>query len=278
MPELPEVETIARWIRGALLGRQVVKASLERPDLADDASSFLQALPGLSGQRLEEVERRGKLLRLRFGEWWLYLHLGMSGRLLWVREKTPWLPHTHFRLLFEEGWEMRLVDPRRFGRVGLAQGRETPLAQRWGSLGPDALEVPWEVFVPLFRRRRSVKGLLLDQSLLAGVGNLYADETLFLAGVHPRSEAAALPLERVRHLHKALQEVLLRAIEAGGSTLRDYRLPDGSPGDFQRHRWVYGRWGKPCSRCSALIQRLQVAGRTSHFCPQCQVEFRSQSP
>jgi formamidopyrimidine-DNA glycosylase len=270
MPELPEVETIARWLRRYVQGRRVEDASLLHPDFADDPWGLRRALSAWRGRAVGAVERRGKMLRLRLGEGWLYLHLGMTGRLYLVAANAPLAPHTHFRMRLAGGEELRCVDPRRFGGVGWAQGRESPLARRWARLGPDALAIGGREWTALFGRRRPVKALLLDQSLIAGVGNIYADEALFRARVHPALPAHRLAPEGVRRLCRALRCVLREAIEAGGSTLRDYRLPDGSPGRFQMRHRVYGRTGEPCLRCGTPIRRIRLAGRSAHFCPRCQ--------
>ncbi|MGH9474035.1 MAG: bifunctional DNA-formamidopyrimidine glycosylase/DNA-(apurinic or apyrimidinic site) lyase [Terriglobales bacterium] len=276
MPELPEVETVARGLRRALLGARIAAVEERFPGLVRGARERLEELPGCS---VAVVTRAGKFLRLDLrgaelprgrrdgpggaeGTIALWLHLGMSGKLLVTAGAEPVARHTHFVLRFTDGREMRYVDPRRFGRVEI--GGENAAAT-----GAEPLEIGAEDFAGLFwRRTGAIKGLLLRQDLLRGLGNIYADESLFRAGIRPRARRVSRP--RLKRLHGAVRAVLAEAIRAGGSSIADYVGADGERGWFQvRHR-VYGREGKACVACGTAIRRVVVAGRSSCYCPKCQ--------
>jgi formamidopyrimidine-DNA glycosylase len=274
MPELPEVETIARGLRPVVEGAAIAGIDICRPD-------YVRCLPpstvaDLAGRRISRVGRHGKRLILELsppGE--IVFHFGMSGRLLVAGARDRIEPHTHLRLrLRGRRRELRVSDPRRFGAVwirsrpngtGMAASGPPPL-------GPDALAVRLPAFRNLLERPRQIKALLLDQRAIAGLGNIYCDEALFTARIHPATRAARLEEDETRRLLLVLQRILRTAIRHGGSTLRDYRDVRGRPGAFQRHHRVYGRTGQPCPRCGAAIVRLIVAGRSSHVCPRCQTE------
>jgi formamidopyrimidine-DNA glycosylase len=266
MPELPEVETVACGLRRALLGARVEAAEERFPGLVRGARERLAELPGCA---VENIQRAGKFLRLSFRgpdrEVSLWLHMGMSGKLLVLPAAAPFAPHTHFLLRFTDGRGLRYVDPRRFGRVavGGAEGSGPPVP------GAEPLEIGAEDFAALFwRRTGAIKGLLLRQDLLRGLGNIYADESLFRAGIRPRARSLSRP--RLHRLHAAVQSVLREAIQAGGSSISDYVGADGARGWFQVQHRVYGREGRPCAQCRGVIRRVIVAGRSSHFCPTCQ--------
>lgn len=263
MPELPEVETVARGLRRALAGARIEAAEERFPGLVRGARERLEDLPG---RVVERIERTGKFLRLDLRgpgpEILLWLHLGMSGKLLVLPAGAVLARHTHFILRFAGGRELRYVDPRRFGRVEIG-GPAAPAP------GAEPLEIAAEDFAALFwRREGAIKALLLRQDLVRGLGNIYADESLFRAGLRPRARRISRP--RLRRLHAAVQAVLAEAIRAGGSSISDYVGADGERGWFQVQHRVYGREGKPCVACGAAIRRVVVAGRSSCFCPRCQ--------
>jgi formamidopyrimidine-DNA glycosylase len=191
------------------------------------------------------------------------VHLGMTGRVI-VCEPGDEVPkHTHAILQLASGRELRFVDPRRFGRLSVTQAFEAP--------GTEPLQVELEKFVQLFKGRKTpIKSALLNQKLLSGVGNIYADESLFRAGIRPRRRAASLSKEDLRRLYLAVQEVLKEAIALGGSSISDYVDADGEEGFFQLQHRVYGREGEPCLVCKSPIKRVVLAGRSSHYCPKCQ--------
>jgi formamidopyrimidine-DNA glycosylase len=271
MPELPEVETIARGLGASLPGRRIVGVRLGKTDFIDDPAALEQQIPGA---RIVAVRRHGKFLLLdmetvnvaapRFS---LLVHLGMTGRLVVCDSRAPIPPHTHVCFALDDGRELRYTDVRRFGRMGILTNERN----RLGSLGTDPLEASEDDFVRLLKSRKAqIKALLLNQRVLRGLGNIYADESLWRARLHPRRLGANLAPRELRRLYRAVQEVLKDAIEARGSSIADYVDSDGKLGGFQRRHRVYQRQGKRCFRCGARIRRAVVAGRSSHFCPQCQ--------
>ena len=264
MPELPEVETVARELAAALTSAAIESVECARTDYVRGTDRAREIV----GRTVARVDRHGKriLLRLRpDGD--IVIHLGMSGRAVLSSRHAPREPHTHFVVTFAgRPVELRLCDPRRFGGVWLALADDPRPAR----LGPDALAMPLSVFREVVARGRMLKALLLDQSLIAGLGNIYVDEALHRARLHPTRVADSLGRDEVRTLHRAIQRVLGAALRFGGSTLRDYRRADGMAGAFQRLHRVYGRAGEPCLRCGGTIERRLVAGRGTHTCPRCQ--------
>ncbi|HYL37259.1 MAG TPA: bifunctional DNA-formamidopyrimidine glycosylase/DNA-(apurinic or apyrimidinic site) lyase [Bryobacteraceae bacterium] len=262
MPELPEVETIARALGPRLRGRRIVSADFR--GLRVLRGDPEQTAAGLAGRRVRSVRRHGKFIEIRLeGGRSFVIHLGMTGKLL--LNAVPG-KHTHAVLTLDRG-SLLFDDIRQFGRLELSDG----LPDRVRRLGPEPLEVPLEEFARrLHAHKTRMKALLLNQQFLRGIGNIYADEALFRAGIHPLAVAAVLRPERVKKLHAAIRQVLSEAIAAGGSSISDYVDVDGRQGSFQvRHR-VYQRTGEPCLRCGAKIRRILVAQRSTHFCPRCQ--------
>ena len=275
MPELPEVETIARGVHERLKGDRIVEAWFSSYPQTFKTPPAEQA-PGLEGRVIQAVHRTGKHIVCELGEslesattaQWI-VHLGMTGRLLVTTPEGPVAPHTHARLTLASGREMRFVDPRRFGRL---EFRELKSSKAFEGPGVEPLTVTPEAFAKLFRNRRlAIKGALLNQTILHGVGNIYADESLFRAGIWPRRMAARLKRAELLKLHAALQEVLHHAIELGGSSVSDYVDADGVRGFFQLEHRVYMRTGQPCLVCGTPIRRILLAGRGTHFCPTCQL-------
>lgn len=269
MPELPEVEVTRRQLEPLLLGRTVASVLTTRNSyfFLSAPSTLRRRLPG---RRVEGLRRQGKHLvaTLDSGER-LLLHLGMTGQIL--MGKAPRLDaHTHLRLLFADGGPgLFFRDVRKFGKVQLLGRAES--SARLARLGVDALGLRGDwLFARTRGRRVAVKSLLLDQSVIAGVGNIYADEALFLAGVNPLRPARRLTRAESRSLATALKRVLRRAIATGGSSISDYVHPDGGGGEYQVERRVYGRTGEPCERCGTTIRRTVIGQRSSHYCPRCQ--------
>ena len=284
MPELPEVERVRMSLRPHLMGRRVARAVLHRADICE---SFAQRRAGLvrveaspaallQGDEVAAMERHGKQLAIIGASGRvLSVHLGMSGQLLWLRVGQP-LPATHVHA----EWAIRdgkgagtLVfrDPRRFGGLWTFDSVEAFRAARWAVLGPDALSVTAEQLGEgLAKSRRAIKAALLDQGVIAGVGNIYADEALFLAGLKPTRRAGSLKAPEVGRHAAAVREVLQRSIETGGSTLRDYVDADGAKGSAQEGHAVYGRGGEPCRACGGTLRQGVVAQRTTVWCPRCQ--------
>jgi formamidopyrimidine-DNA glycosylase len=281
MPELPEVETVARGLRRTIVGRRIVSVRLGKTDFIDDPAALEQHLPG---RQIEAVERYGKFMLLRLSPAAvagsspsngdatpaaLLVHLGMTGQIAPNPAAQPCEKHTHACFLLDDNRELRYTDPRRFGRLAyLAAG---PLAEELRQFGADPLEVGVEEFVEQARCRRArIKALLLDQGFLRGVGNIYADESLWRAKIHPARLAASLKKKQAATLHRVLREILEKAIVLRGSSISDFLDAEGQPGEYQRHHRAYGREGERCFRCGAVIRRAIVAGRSSYFCPNCQ--------
>jgi formamidopyrimidine-DNA glycosylase len=285
MPELPEVETVARGLQKSVAGRRILSVRLGKTDFIDDPAAVEQHVPG---RRIEAVERYGKFMLLRLsargngaadsenGEVEaasLLVHLGMTGQLAPCAAAQPSAKHTHVWFGLDDGRELRYTDPRRFGRM--AYLTRALLAEELTAFGADPLLVSAEEFASRIRSRNArIKALLLDQSVLRGVGNIYADESLWRARIHPARRGAELNKKQTATLHKVLQDVLRRAILARGSSISDFLDAEGQPGEYQRHHRAYGREGKRCYRCGRAIQRMIVAGRSSYFCPKCQAAPR----
>jgi formamidopyrimidine-DNA glycosylase len=281
MPELPEVETVARGLRRAILGRRIVSVTLGKTDFIDDPVALEQHLPG---RAIEAVERYGKFMLLRLSRVngaggvpgngdaapaSLLVHLGMTGQLAPSPAARPHEKHTHVFLLLDDGRELRYTDARRFGRI--AYLTDVPLAEELVGFGADPLEVTGEEFAQRISGRRArIKALLLDQGVLRGVGNIYADESLWRARIHPARVGANLNAKEAETLRRMLQEILQKAIVLRGSSISDFLDAEGEPGEYQRHHRAYGREGKGCYRCKTVIRRGIVAGRSSYFCPKCQ--------
>lgn len=279
MPELPEVETIARGLRQDLCGARVAAAALPWPGVVETGHGALDAptlLHAVAGRRIGAVWRRGKVLALELHApepppLHLAFHLRMTGRL--TVEPAATAPYTHTRLILDlaDGRRLFFTDARKFGRC---RAMDPEALARWpffAALGPEPMDLDAGAFAALLAGRRArIKALLLDQSVLAGVGNIYADESLFRAGIHPADTAAAIGPERLGRLHGALVAVLAEAIAANGSSISDYVNAHGDAGAFQNDFRVYGRGGAPCRTCAAPLVRTAVAGRSTTFCPHCQ--------
>lgn len=261
MPELPEVETVVRTLRPALVGRRILSAEFGKSRVL--AGSAANAIEALRGRRVESIERYGKFIAIRLDRGWLVVHLGMTGKLLVSGEITK---HTHAVFTLDRG-TLIYTDPRQFGRI--EYGAELP--ERVAALGPEPLEVTLEEFTRRVKERRSpIKAVLLNQAVVRGVGNIYADEALFRAGVRPKCTAASLTKDRIARVYSAMREVLADAIAAKGSSVSDYVDAEGNRGSFQTAHRVYRRTGEPCVRCGTPIKRILVAQRGTHYCPTCQ--------
>jgi len=286
MPELPEVETVARGLQKSVAGRRIVSVRLGKTDFIDDPVALEQHLPG---KQIEAVERYGKFMLLRLSAGGnadghsengdaeaasLLVHLGMTGQLAPCAAAQPYAKHTHVWFALDDGRELRYTDPRRFGRMAYLSG--ALLAEELTVFGADPLLVSAEEFASRVRSRNAqIKALLLNQSVLRGVGNIYADESLWRAKIHPMRRGAELSKKQTQGLRRVLQDVLRKAIMARGSSISDFLDAEGQPGEYQRHHRAYGREGKRCYRCGATIQRVIVAGRSSYFCPKCQTAPRA---
>jgi formamidopyrimidine-DNA glycosylase len=261
MPELPEVETVVRSVRSHLIGKQIRAVELSSKRVT--RAGFEETRARLEGARIEQVGRQGKQILVRLDRGLLYIHLGMTGKLLWNAPRTKF---TRAVFHFDDG-TLLYDDIRQFGRVESFDA-PPPVVEK---LGPDALAVTPEIFVDRLKSRSgAVKTLLLNQGFLAGVGNIYADEALFAAGIHPRARASRLSDKRARVLHARLVEVLEASIAHKGSSISDYVDSAGQRGSFQDLHSVYGRGGEPCPRCGTKIRRIVLGQRGTHYCPRCQ--------
>jgi formamidopyrimidine-DNA glycosylase len=273
LPELPEVETIVADLRPHLVGRTIVRCELGFPTIVrhPEPEVFVDSVVGL---RIAGVGRRGKYILIRLDdEILLVVHLGMSGQLRLVEATTPLAPHTHAVFDLDDGRQLRYRDPRRFGRLLL--GTESALlgAKALPSLGPEPIDPGFgaDDLYQRFRGRRALlKAVLLDQATIAGVGNIYADESLHRAGLRPDRIAGSLSKKSVRRLHESLRESLLVAIQNRGSSVDTYRDAWGEFGGQQEKLLVYGRAGEPCFTCGRPLSLVRIAGRSSVFCRRCQ--------
>ena len=279
MPELPEVETVARGLQRSVVGRRILSVTLGKTDFIDDPAALERHLPG---RQIERVERYGKFMLLRLSAALpgaaengdaapasLLVHLGMTGNLAPCAPDQPCAKHTHVWMRLDDGRELRYTDPRRFGRMAYLTAES--LATHLTPFGAEPLLVTADEFASRIRTRSAhIKALLLDQTVLRGVGNIYADESLWRAKIHPARRGTELTISQARLLRRMLQQVLQKAIDSRGSSISDFLDADGQPGEYQQHHRAYGREGKPCYRCRTSLRRTIVAGRSSYFCPKCQ--------
>ncbi|MBD2304804.1 DNA-formamidopyrimidine glycosylase [Chroococcidiopsis sp. FACHB-1243] len=303
MPELPEVETVRRGANQVTLNREITGGDVLLDRTIAYPFSVVDFLNGISGKAIAQWHRRGKYLLAELvpvtsyqlpvttnsrlpstgaqqcaptdSRTWLCVHLRMTGQLLWLPQDEPLHKHTRVRLFFAENWELRFVDQRTFGQMWwvpperVVESVVTGLA----TLGPDPFSPDFSVeyFAAKLRdRRRPIKNALLDQSIVAGIGNIYADEALFRAGVQPQTLCADLRSPQISRLRTAILEVLEASINAGGTTFSNFLNVQGVNGNYGGVAWVYNRAGKLCRICNTPIQKLRLAGRSAHFCPQCQ--------
>lgn len=282
MPELPEVERVARTIATRIVGRRVASVRLLRRDICESFRNGRTVKPGqrdlLEGARIAGVRRRGKQLAIIADDGRsLCIHLGMSGQLTWSAA-APARPAQHVHATWSlkddagaNAGHVLFRDPRRFGGLWTFPSFQELEHRRWARLGPDALTITRdELTSGLANTTRPVKAALLDQRVLAGVGNIYADEALFRARICPRRKADRLTRDELTRLSASLRLVLAEAIAAGGSTLRDFADADSIPGAYQHSHQVYGRGGQPCPVCGRILKAVQIAQRTTVFCPACQ--------
>lgn len=274
MPELPEVETVSRGLRKRILGSRIMGVEILHLGVISGApEDFTQ---WTVGRTVRQVRRKGKVLTLELDSpdgqppRFLMARLGMTGQITVRHRSAPLEAHTRVRLVLNEGKEeIRFRDVRRFGRLRVCTKEE--LDAILAALGPDAHEMTETEFFQAARGRRgAVKSWLLNQRRFSGLGNIYADESLYAAQIHPQAQPGRLSRRSLRRLYLAVQKVLNRAINLQGTSFRDYVDIEGNPGKYARQLNAYGRAGKPCPRCGTLIRRMLVGGRSSHYCPRCQ--------
>ncbi|MGF1535658.1 MAG: DNA-formamidopyrimidine glycosylase [Elainellaceae cyanobacterium] len=279
MPELPEVETVRRGLNRVTLNQRVTggEVLLPRTIAYPTAAEFVSSLTGC---HFVQWQRRGKYLLVELAQedgskGWLGVHLRMTGQLLWVDPAKPLTAHCRVRLFFASGRELRFVDQRTFGQMWRVFPHQTPAAVITGlqRLGPEPLSDEFSLDylkAALHRRRRPVKNALLDQKLIAGIGNIYADEALFLSHIQPLTSCDRLTPDQFTQLHQQIIAVLTSSIGAGGTTFSDFRDIHGVNGNYGQVAWVYGREGEDCRVCGSPIHRLKLAGRSTFFCDRCQ--------
>ncbi len=270
MPELPEVETTRRGIAPHLEGQRVTEVVVRQPRLRWPIPAELTT--ALAGQRIDAVRRRGKYLLLETAAGTALLHLGMSGSLRVLQADEPPRAHDHVDICLADGRCLRLRDPRRFGAL-LWTRRPAAEHRLLRDLGPEPLDQDFDSDYLAQRahgRRAAIKSFIMDSRIVVGVGNIYASEALFLAGIHPKTAAGRIGRARLARLVEAIRTVLTQAIAQGGTTLRDFSDSDGRPGYFQQRLSVYGRAGEPCRRCTGTIRSLTLGQRNTYYCPRCQ--------
>jgi len=270
MPELPEVETVARGLQVLLAGRIIIRVQVDWPRTIASSSPG-EFAERLIGRRVRTTGRRGKYIVIGLDEGYLLIHLKMSGRLRVVPCDEPADKHVHVAFGLDNGMELRFQDARKFGRVYLVG----EVSEVTADLGPEPLSDQFTLglFRDILERRSGrLKSLLLNQEFLAGLGNIYADEALFAARLHPLRRADTLTPGEQESLYHAIRTVLSRAVASRGTTLTDggYTDVDGQSGDYQRQIAVYGQTGNPCPRCETPVERIVLGGRSSHYCPHCQ--------
>lgn len=277
MPELPEVETVKRTLQHLVKGKTIAKVEIYWPKIIkrpDDVHIFQSML---KGEKILDIERRGKFLRFILDHYVLVSHLRMEGKYRLEEPASPKDKHTHVVFVFTDGTELHYRDVRKFGTMHLfekgAEWNEPPLDH----LGPEPFdaELSADYLQSIFQKTaRSIKAVLLDQTVLVGLGNIYVDEALFRAGIHPNTKAARLTAHDIEILTKSIKETLLEAVEMGGSSVRTYLNSQGEMGMFQQKLYVYGRENEECKHCGTVIEKTRVAGRGTHYCPICQEEKR----
>lgn len=270
MPELPEVEVcrlgITPHISGQKVADVVVRNAKLRWPIPDEVHSVV-------GKTLEKIERRSKYLLLRFSSGTLLLHLGMSGSVRILEQDTPAAKHDHFEMLFDNEKLLRLNDPRRFGAV-LWFPEHIDQQGLLTKLGPEPLTEDFKyghLFTKAGNRKVPIKTFLMDNHVVVGVGNIYANEALFIASIHPATLVNSISEEKFNELTDIIKQVLAAAIEQGGTTLKDFTQADGKPGYFAQKLFVYGRAGEKCDGCQTVLEEIRQSNRSSVFCPQCQV-------
>ncbi len=272
MPELPEVETTKRGILPFLLNQSIAGVTVRQSKLRVPVPHDISA--SCAGKVIQGISRRGKYLLLELSTGNLLIHLGMSGHLRITNAQTPAGKHDHIDLCLTNGTLLRYQDPRRFGLWLYVE--ENPLKHTLlAHLGPEPLSDEFNgqyLSARAHRRTQCIKSFIMNNHVVVGVGNIYATQCLFLAGIHPQSPAGAIPEEKYIGLSHHIKSVLQQAIAAGGTTLRDFYAVDGKPGYFSTALTIYGRKGAPCPNCQMLIESITIAGRSSTFCPHCQLK------
>ena len=270
MPELPEVEVCRLGITPHIAGQKVEDVVVRNAKLRWPIPAEVHSVVG---KTLEKIERRSKYLLLRFSDGTLLLHLGMSGSVRILEQDTPAVKHDHFEMLFDNEKILRLNDPRRFGAV-LWFPEHLDQQGLLAKLGPEPLTEDFShghLFTKAHNRKVPIKTFLMDNHVVVGVGNIYANEALFIASIHPATPVNSISEQKFNELTDIIKQVLAAAIEQGGTTLKDFTQADGKPGYFAQKLFVYGRAGEKCDGCQTVLEEIRQSNRSSVFCPQCQV-------
>lgn len=273
VPELPEVETIRRTLIPLTVGKTIQDVKVFWPNIIKHPSNVTQFIEILKGQTIQQIGRRGKFLKFFFDEHVLVSHLRMEGRYLLQTTEVPLDPHTHVIFQFTDGTELRYRDVRKFGTMHVFKKGEEEQQSPLLNLGPEPFSqsfTPGVLADKLQKTNRKIKTVLLDQAVVVGLGNIYVDEALFRARIHPERPASSLTTEEIERLHHEIVATLQEAVEKGGSTVRSYVNTQGETGMFQLQLFVYGRKGEPCKQCGHSIQKIVVSGRGTHYCERCQ--------
>lgn len=273
MPELPEVETVRRTLNQLVAGKTIERVSVHLPRIIIRPEEIGQFCAECAGQTIHRVERRGKFLRLILDDVVLVSHLRMEGRYGVFPADEPVEKHTHVIFHFTDGTELRYKDVRQFGTMHIFAHGEDMLSKPLNKLGLEPLgaEFTFDIFCETMAKRTTkIKPLLLNQELVAGLGNIYVDEALFLAKLHPERAANSLSMDELRRLHHAIVTTLQEAVDAGGSSIKSYVNGQGEMGMFQQQLKAYGRTDQPCDACGGPIHKMVLGGRGTHYCPRCQ--------
>jgi len=269
MPELPEVETTKRGLESHIVGRQVLSVGIHQKQLRWEIPSHLPAT--IKGEFIKKISRRAKYILIKFNNGTLVMHLGMSGSVSVVPSIEALKKHHHFELVLDNATSMRFHDPRRFGSILWQKNNEQ--LNLFKNLGPEPLSSEFDdeiLYLSSRGRKKNIKTFIMDSNIVVGVGNIYASESLFQAGISPKRAAGKTSKKRYQALTQCIKIILSEAIKNGGTTLNDFSNIDGKPGYFSQVLSVYGRNGKPCNRCDGTIKRIVQNQRASYYCPKCQ--------
>ncbi len=273
MPELPEVETIKRTLQQLVIGKKIKEVEIFWGNIIKHPEDNLQFTVECVGQTIQAIDRRGKFLKFILDDSVLVSHLRMEGRYMVEKANEPYQKHTHVVFSFTDGTELRYMDVRKFGTMHLfpkgTEEKTLPLSKL--GVEPFSEEFTPDILREAFQKTtRNIKSILLDQSVVVGLGNIYVDEALFRARIHPEKKAQQLTRSKIEILHNEIKQTLQEAVDKGGSTVRTYVNSQGDMGMFQLNHFVYGKKGDPCTNCGTDIEKTVVAQRGTHFCPECQ--------
>jgi len=271
MPELPEVETVRRGLESKVIGKKIASTEILWSRIIENDS--VEFTNSIIGQEIVSVSRRGKFLIFHLSNSDLISHLRMEGKFEYYEKPTDVSKHTHVILHFSDQSQLRYLDVRKFGRMKLVEKGQALSEKNLASLGPEPIAKDFdlkEFQKALKMKHKAIKPVLLEQKLVVGLGNIYVDEVLWLAKIHPLTLADKLTKKQTEVLHEAIIDIMARSIAAGGSTIRTYLNALGDAGNFQKELKVYGQQNQPCARCGTIISKIKVAGRGTHFCPKCQ--------